>query len=200
MITPQNIHPIFDRILSRKNQEALLNQKATVLWFTGLSGSGKSTIAESVEKELYKQGFFVKLLDGDNVRTGINNNLSFTLEDRKENIRRISEVAKLFLDSGIIVLCSFVSPTIEIRALAKKIIGEEDFKEIYVNTSLEECEKRDVKGLYALAREGKIKGFTGIDSPYEAPVKPQLILDTIKNNILECTAQVINMHNRIQLS
>ena len=104
MITPQNIHPIFDRILSRKNQEALLNQKATVLWFTGLSGSGKSTIAESVEKELYKRGFFVKLLDGDNVRTGINNNLSFTLEDRKENIRRISEVAKLFLDSGIIVL------------------------------------------------------------------------------------------------
>ena len=178
MITPQNIHPIFDRILSRKNQEALLNQKATVLWFTGLSGSGKSTIAESVEKELYKRGFFVKLLDGDNVRTGINNNLSFTLEDRKENIRRISEVAKLFLDSGIIVLCSFVSPTIEIRALAKKIIGEEDFKEIYVNTSLEECEKRDVKGLYALAREGKIKGFTGIESPYEKPQNPTCLLYT----------------------
>ncbi len=196
----ENIHPIFDRILSRNNQELLLNQKATVLWFTGLSGSGKSTIAESVEKELYKQGYFVKLLDGDNVRSGINNNLGFSIEDRKENIRRISEVAKLFLDSGVIVLCSFVSPTITIRKIAKDIIGENDFKEIYVNTSLETCEKRDVKGLYALARGGKIKGFTGIDSPYEAPIDPHLILDTVNHNIKECTEQVLHLLTETQTS
>jgi adenylylsulfate kinase len=186
-----NIHPIDDRLISRKEQELLLNQKGMVLWFTGLSGSGKSTIAEGVQKRLYNQGYLVKVLDGDNVRAGINNNLGFSLEDRKENIRRIAEVAKLFLDTGIIVLCSFVSPTIEIREQAKKIIGKRDFYEIYVDTSIEECERRDVKGLYKKARNGEIKGFTGIDSPYEHPVSPALILDTGNQNINKCVNLVL---------
>jgi len=174
----ENIHPIFDRLISRDEQERLLNQKGGVFWFTGLSGSGKSTIAEALERELYNDGYFVKVLDGDNIRSGINNNLGFSLEDRRENIRRISEVAKLFLDSGIIVLCSFVSPTIEIRNVARSIIGSEDYKEVFIDTPLDVCEKRDVKGLYKKARAGEIKGFTGIDSPYEAPKDPALIIKT----------------------
>lgn len=186
-----NIHPIFDRLISRKQQELLLNQKGKVLWFTGLSGSGKSTIAEGVQKELYRQGYLVKVLDGDNIRSGINNNLGFSLEDRKENIRRIAEVAKLFLDTGIIVLASFVSPTREIRAMARDIIGKEDFYEIFVNTPIEECEKRDVKGLYKKARAGEIKGFTGIDSPFEVPESSFLELDTISMSVDECIQLVI---------
>jgi adenylylsulfate kinase len=173
-----NIHPIFDKILTRKDQELLLNQRGKVFWFTGLSGSGKSTIAQAFEKGLYDKGYYVKLLDGDNIRSGINSNLGFSMDDRKENIRRIAEVAKLFLDSGAIVLCSFVSPTIEIRALAKSIIGEADFVEVFVDTPLEICEKRDVKGLYKKARAGEIKGFTGIDSPFEAPSPPDIHLIT----------------------
>ena len=187
----ENIHPIFDRLLSRKQQEQLLNQQGKVLWFTGLSGSGKSTIAEGVQKRLYESGYLVKVLDGDNIRSGINNNLGFSLEDRKENIRRIAEVAKLFMDTGIILLASFVSPTIAIRELAREIIGEGDFYEIFVNTPLEECERRDVKGLYKKARAGKIKGFTGIDSPFENPLSPFLELDTIENNIDQCINMVI---------
>lgn len=174
-----NIHPIFDNTLSRKDQELLLNQKGKAFWFTGLSGSGKSTIAQAFEKELYADGYFVKLLDGDNVRSGINNNLGFSLEDRKENIRRISEVTKLFLDSGVIVLCSFVSPTHEIRAQARSIIGHNDFVEVFIDTPLDVCENRDVKGLYKKARAGEIKGFTGIDSPFEAPVNPEIRIKTV---------------------
>jgi len=187
----KNIHPIFDRLISREQQELLINQEGKVLWFTGLSGSGKSTIAEAVQKRLYDNGYFVKVLDGDNIRSGINSNLGFSLEDRKENIRRIAEVAKLFLDTGIIVIASFVSPTIEIRHQAKNIIGEKDFYEIFVNTPLEECEKRDVKGLYKKARAGEIKGFTGIDSPFEAPTNAFLELDTISYSVDECAEQVI---------
>jgi adenylylsulfate kinase len=189
----ENIHPIFDRLVTREEQERLLNQKGKVLWFTGLSGSGKSTIAEALERQLYNNGYFVKVLDGDNIRSGINKNLGFSLEDRKENIRRIAEVAKLFLDSGAIVLCSFVSPTIEIRNLARKIIGTEDFKEVYVDTPLEICESRDVKGLYKKARAGEIKGFTGIDSPFEAPKAPALRLLTENKNVAECVLEATKL-------
>ncbi len=150
---------------------------------TGLSGSGKSTIAQALERSLFEKGNFAQVLDGDNIRTGINNNLGFSLEDRTENIRRIAEVAKLYLNSGVIVICSFISPTREIRAFAKQIIGESDFIEIYVDAPLEVCEDRDVKGLYQKARRGEIKDFTGIDSPYEAPLQPSLTIKTNENSI-----------------
>ncbi|MEZ4775567.1 MAG: adenylyl-sulfate kinase [Bacteroidia bacterium] len=186
----ENIHPIFDRILSREDKENMLNQRAVVVWLTGLSGSGKSTIAQALEATLHEEGFFTKLLDGDNIRVGLSNNLSFSEEDRTENIRRIAEAAKLFLDGGVICLCSFVSPTIEIRELARKIIGAENFLEVYVNAPLEVCEGRDVKGLYKKAREGKIPQFTGIDSPFEAPVAPFLELRTDEKSLEQCRAEL----------
>lgn len=173
-----NIHPIFDRLLSRQEREQRLGQKGKVLWLTGLSGSGKSTIAENLERKLFEAGYFPQVLDGDNIRSGINKNLGFSVADRTENIRRIAEVARLYANSGVIVLASFISPTRQIRAMAKTIIGESDFLEIYVNAPLEECERRDVKGLYQKARRGEIKGFTGIDSPYEAPESPFLEIRT----------------------
>ena len=169
-----------------------MNQKAKVLWFTGLSGSGKSTIAIALEKELYARGFYCYLLDGDNVRTGLCNNLSFTTEERSENIRRISETSKLFIDAGVICINAFVSPTIEIRQMAKDIIGEEHFIEVYVNTPLEVCEARDVKGLYKKARAGEIKNFTGIDAPYEAPLNPQIEIKTVAQSIEEACQLIIN--------
>lgn len=178
-----NIHPIHDRLLTREDQELLLNQRGKVLWFTGLSGSGKSTIAIALERALYDRGYLVKVLDGDNIRGGINSNLGFSLEDREENIRRIAEVAKLFVDTGLLVLCSFVSPTIAIRQKARDIIGSADFVEIFVDTPLEECERRDVKGLYRKARAGEIKGFTGIDSPYEAPKDADVTLKTVGSTV-----------------
>ncbi len=188
----ENIHPIFDRILDRNQKEGFLNQRSKVLWFTGLSGSGKSTIAEFLEKKLFSEGYFIQLLDGDNIRTGICNNLTFSLEDRQENIRRISEVSKLFKEAGVICLNSFVSPTIDIRQMAKEIIGNEDFIEIFVNTPLEICEQRDVKGLYKKARAGEIKGFTGIDSPYEAPVNPDIEIKTEGQTVEESAIEVFN--------
>jgi len=178
-----NIHPIFDNLLQREDRETFLKQRSKVLWFTGLSGSGKSTIAQGLEKKLFENGFFIQVLDGDNIRTGINKNLGFSLKDREENIRRIAEVAKLYLNSGIILICSFVSPTIAIREKAKAIIGAEDFLEIFINTPLEVCEKRDVKGLYKKARAGEIKGFTGIDSPYENPNNPALEVLTVNQKV-----------------
>ena len=169
-----------------------MNQKAKVLWFTGLSGSGKSTIAIALEKELYARGFYCYLLDGDNVRTGLCNNLRFSAEERSENIRRISETSKLFIDAGVICINAFVSPTIEIRQMAKDIIGEEHFIEVYVNTPLEVCEARDVKGLYKKARAGEIKNFTGIDAPYEAPLNPQIEIKTVAQSIEEACQLIIN--------
>lgn len=154
-----------------------------MIWLTGLSGSGKSTIAQHLERRLYNQGFFAQVLDGDNIRAGINNNLGFSEEDRQENIRRIAEVARLYVNSGIISINSFISPTIAIRQMARSIIGIEDFLEIYINAPLEVCEARDVKGLYQKARRGEIKGFTGIDAPYEAPVDPALEIRTDQLNI-----------------
>ena len=170
---PQNIHPIFDQLLQRADKEAQLKQRSLVVWATGLSGSGKSTIAKGLEALLHQNGFVCMVLDGDNVRSGINNNLGFSPDDRTENIRRIAEVAKLFLNCGIVTICSFVSPTIAIRQQAKDIIGEKDFVEVFINTPLEVCEARDVKGLYKKARKGEIKGFTGIDAPFEAPPPPR---------------------------
>jgi len=164
--------------IKRKDKEQLLNQKSLVIWFTGLSGAGKTTLALKLEKELYKKGFLTQLLDGDNVRAGINNNLNFSEEDRLENIRRIAEVSKLLIHSGVITLNSFISPTKEIRDMAKKIIGKENFFEIYVNAPLEICEQRDVKGLYEKARRGEIKNFTGIDSPFNAPLDCDLEVKT----------------------
>ena len=187
----ENIHPIFDRLLQREDRELRLNQKAKALWLTGLSGSGKSTIAEALERELYNKGFFAQVLDGDNIRSGINNNLGFSIEDRKENIRRIAEIAKLYVNSGIIAINSFISPTVEIRSYAKAIIGESDFIEIFINTPLEVCETRDVKGLYKKARSGEIKGFTGIDSPYQAPINPDLEVKTENQSVQESVNAIL---------
>ncbi len=188
----ENIHPIFDKLLTRRDKENFLSQNAKVIWFTGLSGSGKSTIAQGLEKMLFDKGYFVQVLDGDNTRTGINNNLGFSLENRTENIRRISEVSKLFVQSGIICINSFVSPTHDIRNLAKEIIGADDFIEVYVNTPLSVCELRDVKGLYKKARNGEIKGFTGIDSPFEAPIDADLEILTENQSITESVTKVFN--------
>lgn len=186
-----NIHPIFDRILSRADKEKLLNQKGLVIWMTGLSGSGKSTIAIGLERKLHEHGILTQVLDGDNVRTGINNNLGFSESDRTENIRRIAEVSKLFLNCGIVCINCFVSPTLEIRANAKKIIGE-DFIEVFINTPLEECEKRDVKGLYKKARAGEIKDFTGINAPFEAPLNPDVEIKTVGKSIEESVNELLN--------
>ena len=174
----KHIYPIFDRMLQRNDREKLLGQKGIMLWFTGLSGSGKSTLAIALERELYNSGILCRILDGDNIRTGINNNLGFTEADRVENIRRIAEVAKLFVDCGVVTIAAFISPPEQIRQMAADIIGKDDFFEIYVNTPLEVCEERDVKGLYKKARQGEIKNFTGISAPFEAPLNPAITIDT----------------------
>lgn len=173
-----NIFPTFDRMLTRQDKERLLGQRGTMVWLTGLSGSGKSTIAIALERRLQERGLLCRILDGDNIRSGINSNLGFSADDRRENIRRIAEVAKLFVDTGIITIAAFISPTVEMRNLARDIIGEADFREVYVSTPLAVCEDRDVKGLYAKARRGEIKNFTGIDAPFEPPTSPALCLDT----------------------
>jgi adenylylsulfate kinase len=169
-MTAKNIYPVFDQILNRDHKERLLDQRSIVIWFTGLSGAGKTTLAKNLERKMHNEGFLTQILDGDNIRSGINNNLTFTEEDRKENIRRIAEVSKLLIHSGVITLNSFISPTKEIRDLAKAIIGRDNFFEVYVNAPLDVCEERDVKGLYQKARNGEIKNFTGIDSPFDSPV------------------------------
>lgn len=175
-----NIYPIFDRMMSRDDKEQLLRQRGMMLWFTGLSGSGKSTVAIALERELHSRGLLCRILDGDNIRSGINNNLGFSAEDRVENIRRIAEVGRLFVDTGIITIAAFISPNNQLREMAAEIIGKDDFVEVFVSTPLEECEKRDVKGLYAKARRGEIKNFTGISAPFEAPDHPDITLDTSK--------------------
>jgi adenylylsulfate kinase len=174
----RNIFSVFDDILDRTAKENLLNQKGLVIWMTGLSGSGKTTIAIALERLLNQKGFLTQLLDGDNIRSGINNNLGFSEDDRTENIRRIAEISKLFLNCGIITINCFVSPTKAIRAQAKEIIGANDFMEVFINTPLEICEQRDVKGLYAKARKGEIKDFTGIDAPFEAPESSYIDIKT----------------------
>lgn len=175
----KNIFPVFERMLQRGHKEKLLRQNSKVLWVYGLSGSGKTTIAIVLEKALHDRGFLTQILDGDNIRSGINNNLTFTKEDRAENLRRIAEVNKLFYNCGVITINCFISPLKENRDTVREIIGSDDFIEIFVDTPLEECEKRDVKGLYKKARAGEIKNFTGIDAPFEKPDNPDIYVETI---------------------
>lgn len=189
----ENIYPISDQMMSRSDKEALLCQRGMMVWFTGLSGSGKSTIAMGVERELHKRGILCRILDGDDIRAGINSNLGFSAEDRMENIRRIAEIGKLFVQTGIVTLACFVSPTQDVRRLARDIIGEEDFMEVYVSTPLEECERRDVKGLYARARKGEVKEFTGISAPFEVPENPMLEIDTSCLSLEESVRRVVEM-------
>ena len=188
-----NIYPIFDRMLTRQDKEGLLRQHGVMIWFTGLSGSGKSTIAIALERELHKRGLLCRILDGDNIRTGINNNLGFSEADRVENIRRIAEVSKLFIDTGIITIAAFIRPNNDIREMAARIIGQDDVLEVFVSTPLAECEKRDVKGLYAKARRGEIKNFTGISAPFEAPEHPALSLDTSTLSLEESVKRLLDI-------
>jgi len=181
--------------VTKTDREGKQGNKAFLLWFTGLSGSGKSTLANLVEVALHKQNKSTYVLDGDNIRQGINKDLSFSPEDRSENIRRIAEVSKLMVHAGIITLAAFVSPYLKDRALVKKIVGENNFIEIFVNTSLEECEHRDVKGLYKKARSGEIKNMTGISAPYEAPVKPSLEVVTDGQPIKESVKTILEFIN-----
>ena len=185
-----NIFTVFDDLINRQEKELLLNQKSKVIWMTGLSGSGKTTIAKALEKKLYLNNIISQLHDGDNIRVGISNNLSFSSEDRLENIRRISEISKLFLNCGIVTLNCFISPTNEIRQIAKDIIGENDFIEIYINASLKICEDRDVKGLYKKARNGEIKNFTGVSETFEEPKQPNLVIDTTLLSIEESVKKI----------
>ena len=193
MTEATNIYPIYDKMMTRADKEKLLGQRGVMIWFTGLSGSGKSTVALGVERELHKRGVLCRILDGDNIRSGINKNLGFSADDRKENIRRIAEVSKLFLDSGIITIAAFISPNNDIREMAANIIGKDDFLEVFVSTPLEECEKRDVKGLYAKARKGEIQNFTGISAPFEVPEHPALALDTSKLSLEESVNRLLEM-------
>lgn len=190
-----NIHTTFNQMLTRSDKEKFLNQKACVIWMTGLSGAGKTTIAQHIERELNRRGHLTQILDGDNIRSGINCNLGFSQDDRIENIRRISEISKLFINCGIICINSFISPTRKIRHMAMDIIGKEDFIEVFLNAPLSVCEKRDVKGLYKLARAGKIKEFTGIDAPYENPQEPHLEVKTdeltIKDSVKKCLEYIL---------
>jgi len=175
-----NLYPIFDRVLGRTEKEARLRQRGRVIWLYGLSGSGKSTLAIALERRLHSEGVATHLLDGDNIRIGLNRDLGFTDADRSENIRRISEVAKLFVQAGVVVICAFISPQRAHRQLARSIIGAADFSEVYVAASFETCAKRDPKGLYAKANAGGVKQFTGRDSSFETPAAEDdvLIIDT----------------------
>ena len=176
--------------VSKLERQELLNQNSLLLWFTGLSGSGKSTIANALEHKLHQEGIKTYALDGDNIRKGINNDLTFSPEDRKENIRRIAEVANLMVDAGVVVLAAFVSPYKKDRENIARIVGNDNFVEIFVNTSLEECERRDVKGLYKKARAGEIKDFTGVNAPYEAPDSPDVEIVTDGLSIEECVLRI----------
>ncbi len=186
-----HIYPVFNEILNRPDKEKLLNQKSKVIWLTGLSGAGKTTIGVGIERALNKKGFLTQVLDGDNIRTGINNNLGFTEQDRYENIRRIAEVSKLFLDCGIICINSFISPTKNIRQMAREIIGENDFLEIFIDTPLEVCEQRDPKGLYKKARTGEIKNFTGVSAPFEKPDNPYMVVKNTNPDIEKTIKQIM---------
>lgn len=177
--------------VSRQDREKLLRQRGAVLWFTGLSGAGKSTVARRVEKKLYDMGHLTYVLDGDNIRFGLNKDLGFSPADRKENIRRVGEVAKLFADAGIITMTAFISPYREDRDMVRRLLPEGDFIEIYVACPLAECERRDVKGLYKKARAGEIKEFTGISAPYEEPLAPELVLETHRESVEESANKVI---------
>lgn len=187
-----NLYPIQTKVGTADRQQ-LLKQRAKLIWFTGLSGSGKSTLAVQLEAQLFSLGFKTYLLDGDNIRSGLNKDLTFTDEGRVENIRRIGEVSKLMLDAGLIVLSAFISPFRSEREQVKKIVGAENYVEVFVDTPLEVCEQRDVKGLYKRARTGEVKNFTGISSPYEAPEKPDLIIKTDQTDIQQSTGLLMKL-------
>ena len=178
--------------VSKQDGHRLNQHKSCVLWFTGLSGSGKSTLSTEVEKELYQRGIRTYVLDGDNIRHGLNKDLGFSKEDRKENIRRIGEVAKLFVDAGIVTLTAFISPYIEDRATVRALFEKDEFIEVYVKCSIEECERRDPKGLYKKARLGEIKEFTGISAPYEEPVNPEIVVETDRESIETSVQKIVN--------
>ena len=180
-----------DHKVKREEREQLLKQKGVILWFTGLSGSGKSTVANEVAYKLHEKGKLAYILDGDNIRHGLNKNLGFSPEDRKENIRRISEVANLFADAGIIAITAFISPYAKDRNFCRELAGEGRFLEIFAKASLETCEKRDPKGMYKKARAGEIKDFTGVDAPYEEPENPEMIVDTDKETVDESAEKVL---------
>ncbi len=185
--------------VTKTNREEKQGHKSFLLWFTGLSGSGKSTLANLVEVALHEQNKTTYVLDGDNVRQGINRDLTFKSEDRSENVRRIAEISNLMVDAGVITLAAFVSPYLKDRALIKNIVGEDNFIEIFVNTSLEECERRDVKGLYKKARSGEIKDMTGISSPYEAPINPDFEIITDGRTIEDSVKEILGfLNNKIQ--
>ena len=188
----ENLFSSKHELISREDKEKLLNQKGVCLWLTGLSGSGKTTIAKTISKKLHKKGIITQVLDGDNIRIGINNNLSFSEEDRLENIRRTSEIGKLFVESGIVTICCLVSPTKKMREKAKSIIGASDFYEIYITTNLDACKKRDTKGLYEKAIRGEINNFTGISAPYEKPNSPNLVVPTENISIEESSEILYN--------
>lgn len=186
----EHLYPIQTKV-SLEQRQQLMNQRAQLVWFTGLSGSGKSTLAVQLEAQLFAQGFKTYLLDGDNIRTGLNKDLTFTEEGRVENIRRIGEVSKLFLDAGVIVLSAFISPFQADREQVKNIVGAENYIEVFVNAPLEVCEQRDVKGLYKKARAGEVKNFTGIDSPYEKPTNPDVIINTHEHSVDESLMRLL---------
>ena len=191
METPKNLFP-HKHFVSAELRKKLTNQKPILIWLSGISGSGKSTIADELEKKLYENNFLSYLLDGDNIRIGLNKDLGFTDDDRKENIRRISEVSRLMLDAGLIVITAFISPFKEERQLAKSLVLEENYFLVHVDCSVEKCEERDVKGLYKKARAGEIKNFTGIDSPYEVPENPNLTVNTEKESVNESVEKIFN--------
>jgi adenylylsulfate kinase len=178
--------------IKKEDRQRLKGHKSAILWFTGLSGSGKSTVAHKLEEKLFEMGIHTYVLDGDNIRTGLNKDLGFSAEDREENIRRIGEVAKLFVDAGVFVLSAFISPYIKDRETVRNLVEEGEFIEIYVKCPLEVCEQRDVKGLYKKAREGIIKNFTGIDDPYEEPINPEIVVETDKETLEESVNKIIN--------
>jgi adenylylsulfate kinase len=186
----QHIHPEFHRFLSRSDKEQLLGQRGIVVWLCGLSGSGKSTIANAAERVLHQQGRFTTILDGDNVRTGLNSNLGFTDQDRLENIRRLAEVAKILVSQGIVTFVSAITPRGELRDLARGLLGE-DMLEVYIKASFEACEKRDVKGLYAKAARGEIQHFTGKDGSFEPPHNPDLVIDTEHCSIEDAASELL---------
>ncbi len=192
IITMENIHPVFDKIIQRKEKEQKLRQHAKVIWLTGLSGAGKTTLGSALEEKLFNKGYLTQILDGDNIRSGINKNLKFSEADRYENIRRIAEVNKLFLNCGIITINCFISPTEEIRQMAKEIIGKDDFIEVFVNAPLKICEQRDVKGLYQKARNGEIKNFTGISSPFDIPQNADIEIRTDLLTIDQASEKLLN--------
>ncbi|GGJ55971.1 adenylyl-sulfate kinase [Virgibacillus salexigens] len=181
-----------DSIITKTERQTKNKHKSAILWFTGLSGSGKSTITVELERKLYQLGIYTYRLDGDNIRHGLNKNLGFSPEDRTENIRRIGEVAKLFVNAGVLTLTAFISPYREDRNQVRALVAEREFIEVYVRCSLEACEHRDPKGLYQKARSGEITGFTGIDAPYEEPINPELTIDTEEQSLDEAVQQVIN--------